>query len=133
MTTFPGSYGLLLLVNRHAEWAAPIPGGNISIHIPTDFRNNLKKQFSTIIRINTTTPKSLGDQCNIYSPAFTNRSLMDCICYMWAATFHTLHRLLTSNEYRRIHDNAPIAAHLSPQIQTLLQSLDSVQPATRWA
>ena len=40
--------------------------------------------------------------------------------------------ILTTKEYRRPHDIATIAAHLSLQIQALLQALDSIQPAIRW-
>ena len=51
---------------------------------------------------------------------------------MRAAALHTLLSLLTTEEYRRQHDNATIAALLSPQTEALLQALDSIQPAIRW-
>jgi hypothetical protein len=52
---------------------------------------------------------------------------------MCAAALHTLHKYITADEYRRPHESATTSAHLSPPIQALLQILDSIQPATRWA
>jgi len=124
-TTSPASYGLLLLTSRHAKWSAPIPEANIPTQIPTDIRNILIKQIPIIIRSNTSTSKPSRDPCSLYNPAFANRPPTECLRNMRTAVMHTLLGLLTTKEYRRPHDNATIAAHLSLQTQALLQAFDS--------
>ncbi len=133
LTNSPVSYGLLLLASRQAKWTAPIPDEIIPTHLPTDVRRSLLTHIATILRTNTTPPRPSRDQCAIYSSAFSSLSPTECLRYMRTAALHTLLRYLSAKEYKRPHDSATKAAHLSPPTQALLQALNYIQPTTRWA
>jgi hypothetical protein len=57
----------------------------------------------------------------------------ECLRHMRATALHTHNRLLSSYDYREPNKNATMATQLSPYAHALLQSLDSVQPASRLA
>jgi len=77
-------------------------------------------------------PKPVRDTCSIYSPAFAGLTPTECLRYFRPASLHTLHNLLTADEYRQPHDKTTMEAHVSTPTQALLQAIYSIHSATTW-
>ena len=124
-TNSSASYGLRLLANRHATRATTILETLLKRHPST-----LSTKDPYHIRTNTMLPKPPRDTCSIYSFAFVGLAPTECLRYMRSESQHTLHKLLTADEYRQPHETTTMAAHLSSPTQALLQAMDSIQPVS---
>jgi hypothetical protein len=129
-TNSPATAGLLLLASRQVPWTTCIPEEFIPTRFPEDLRQSLLQQIPTIIRANNIPPQTGPRHLHYLQPGFTRLTPRESLRQFRAAVLHTLHKILTSSEYRQPHDSSTMATHLSPHAQALLQIIDSIKPAT---
>jgi len=126
------AYGLLLLASRQTRWSTS-PDSLIPTLITQTIPQAIPQQTPATVRSKTDAPKLSRDTYSITSLAFAGHRPTECYRIFRSFALHTLPKLVTTAEYRYQHERPTSDVELSPPLQALLQVLDAIQPATRWA
>jgi hypothetical protein len=128
-TFSPATYGLTLLASRQLRWTTTLPQTSIPYLIPDILRQLLLNQIPTITRANVDRLTSAKDTCTIHSPAFQGVTIIVAFRIFRAAAILTLYRNLSVVEHKQQQKAVTSVDQLSQPTQSLLQAMDSVQPA----